>query len=120
MRKFVVGQNFAEGVEFTHPATDELGGLRPEVKNDDFLLHREERTKLEKMKEGDAKSRFVFASPEGGRAGSALFFEQIANFGKQFFLRGSGRSSGSLSFLFLERLNGANEHEDAERHDQEI
>ncbi len=51
-----------------------------------------------------------------------MFFEQIRNFGKQFFLRGSGRSSGSLrlGFLFLERLNGANEHEDAERHDQEM
>ena len=45
VRKFVVGQNFAERIEFTHAAADELSGLRPEVENNDFLLHREERTK---------------------------------------------------------------------------
>ena len=44
VRKFVVRQNFAERVEFTHAAADELSGLRPEVENNNFLLHREERT----------------------------------------------------------------------------
>ena len=40
MRKFVVGKDFAESVEFTHAATDELGRLRAEVENDNLLLHR--------------------------------------------------------------------------------
>ena len=102
MRKVVVGQNFAEGVEFTHPATDELGGLRPEVKNDDFLLHREERTKLEKMKEGDAKSRFVFASPEGVGRDQPCFLSKSrisASSSSCVGAAGAAGASGSASFF---------------------
>ena len=40
MRKLVVRKDFAESVEFAHAAADELGRLRAEVENDDFLLHR--------------------------------------------------------------------------------
>ena len=38
-RKLIVGQDFAERVEFAHAASDELGGLRTEVEDNDFLLH---------------------------------------------------------------------------------
>ena len=36
-REFIVWHDFAEGVELTHTASDELRGLRTKVKNDDFL-----------------------------------------------------------------------------------
>ena len=39
LRELVVGQDFAEGVELAHAASDELCGLRSEVEDNDFLLH---------------------------------------------------------------------------------
>ena len=38
VRKLVVGQDFAEGVEFAHAAAYELRGLRTEIEDNDFLL----------------------------------------------------------------------------------
>ena len=35
----VVRQNLAKRIEFAHTPADELGGLRTEVENNDFLLH---------------------------------------------------------------------------------
>ena len=40
MRKLVVGEDFAESVEFAHTTSDELRRLRAEIEDDDFLLHR--------------------------------------------------------------------------------
>lgn len=39
LRIFVIRQNLAERIEFAHTTADELRGLRPEVENNDFLLH---------------------------------------------------------------------------------
>ena len=39
VRKLVVGHNLAIHVQFAQAAPDELGGLRAEVKNDNFLFH---------------------------------------------------------------------------------
>ena len=38
VRKLVVGQDFAEGVQFAHAAAYELRGLRTEIEDNDFLL----------------------------------------------------------------------------------
>ena len=40
VRKFVVGKNLAIRVQFAHPSPYELGCLRAEVEDYDFLLHR--------------------------------------------------------------------------------
>ncbi len=37
--ELVVGQNLTKGVQLAHAATYELGRLRTEVEDDDFLLH---------------------------------------------------------------------------------
>ena len=39
LRELVVRQNLAEGVQLAHTPSDELRGLRSEIKNDNLLLH---------------------------------------------------------------------------------
>ncbi len=39
VRVLVVGDDFAVDAQFADTASDELGGLRPEIKNDNLLLH---------------------------------------------------------------------------------
>ena len=37
LRVFIVWHDLAESIQLAHAATDELGGLRTKIKNDDFL-----------------------------------------------------------------------------------
>ncbi len=40
MGKLVVGDDFAESIQFAYAAADELRRLRTEIEDNDFLLHR--------------------------------------------------------------------------------
>ena len=40
MWEFVVREYLAESIQFSYPATYQLGRLGSEIQNDDFLLHK--------------------------------------------------------------------------------